>query len=60
MGWSFVKMGLDLRSVGEVSSILHLKFYPLAYAMGGAFFGECVVLINDMRHFSVPDEVDHE
>jgi TRAP-type C4-dicarboxylate transport system permease small subunit len=58
--WSCMRMGQDLRSTGEVSSILQLPLYPLVYGMGGAFFGVFLALIDDMFKFRRFREGDHE
>jgi TRAP-type C4-dicarboxylate transport system permease small subunit len=48
MGCAFLKMGSHICASGEVSSVLNFPFYPVAYAMGGAFFVEALVLVVDM------------
>jgi TRAP-type C4-dicarboxylate transport system permease small subunit len=47
-GYGLVKMGMDSASMGEMSQILHLPYYPVLYIMGGAFFVEAVVLVSDV------------
>jgi TRAP-type C4-dicarboxylate transport system permease small subunit len=46
--YATIKMGMQLKSAGEVTPVLSLPFYPVAYAMGGAFVVECLVLACDM------------
>jgi TRAP-type C4-dicarboxylate transport system permease small subunit len=51
IGWSLIRMGSEVRSAGQVSSILRLPYYPIIYAMAGASFAESLVLINDLIRF---------
>ena len=55
MGYSLINMGTQIHASGEVTSVLHLPFYPVAYAMGVAFLVEAVVLIVEM----LSQEVKH-
>jgi len=48
LGYSLIKMGSHISASGEVTSVLNLPFYPVAYAMGGAFFVEALILVVDM------------
>ncbi len=40
--------GRDMAASGEVTQILRLPFYPVAYAVGVACFIECLVMISDI------------
>jgi hypothetical protein len=40
-------MGTQIRSAGEVTQVLGLPIYPAAYAMGIAFFIECIILAEE-------------
>jgi hypothetical protein len=51
LGWAFLMMGHDVQSVREVSSVLQFPLHPLVYAMGGAFLGVCLALIDDLCNF---------
>jgi TRAP-type C4-dicarboxylate transport system permease small subunit len=46
--YALVRMGMYIKASGEVTSVLRLPFYPVAYAMGGAFFVECFILLADL------------
>jgi TRAP-type C4-dicarboxylate transport system permease small subunit len=48
MGYAIIKMGSHLSASGEVTPVLRIPFYPVAYAMGGAFFVEALMLVADM------------
>jgi len=60
LGWAFIEMGRDIRTAKEVSSVLQFPLYPLVYAMGGVFLGECLVLVDDLLGFAAIREVGHE
>jgi TRAP-type C4-dicarboxylate transport system permease small subunit len=47
-GCSMVMMGVRLKAAGEVTAVLALPFYHVAYAMGGAFLIQCLVLFSDI------------
>jgi TRAP-type C4-dicarboxylate transport system permease small subunit len=47
IGYSTFKMGTQIRSAGEVTQVLGLPIYPAAYAMGIAFFMECIILAEE-------------
>jgi TRAP-type C4-dicarboxylate transport system permease small subunit len=47
-GWNVVKYAAGLQGHGELSPVLHMPFYPFAYALGVCCFMECVVLLCDM------------
>jgi len=40
--------GRDMAASGEVTQILRLPFYPVAYAVGVACFVECLVMVSDI------------
>jgi TRAP-type C4-dicarboxylate transport system permease small subunit len=48
MSYALIRMGSYINASGEVTSVLRLPFYPVAYAMGGAFFVESLVLVADL------------
>jgi TRAP-type C4-dicarboxylate transport system permease small subunit len=48
ISYALIRMGTYIRLSGEVTSVLHLPFYPVAYAMGGAFFVESLILVTDL------------
>ena len=58
MSYAFIRMGTYIRLSGEVTSVLRIPFYPVAYAMGGAFFVEVLVLAADLP--KRPEVVKHE
>jgi TRAP-type C4-dicarboxylate transport system permease small subunit len=47
-GCGMVLMGVRLRDSGEVTAVLALPFYPVAYAVGGAFFVQTLILLSEM------------
>jgi TRAP-type C4-dicarboxylate transport system permease small subunit len=47
MGYSIIRLANYFRVSGEVTPVLSFPFYPAAYAMGAAFFLECLVLAAD-------------
>jgi TRAP-type C4-dicarboxylate transport system permease small subunit len=48
VSYALVQMGNDLRLSGELSAVLHLPFYYVAYAMGFAFLVVSMVLTREM------------
>jgi TRAP-type C4-dicarboxylate transport system permease small subunit len=46
--WNVVLLGNDLRESGEVSIVLRMPFYPVAYAIGICCFLQCLVLLCDI------------
>jgi TRAP-type C4-dicarboxylate transport system permease small subunit len=44
-GWGIVMMGVRLKTSGEVTAVLAFPFYYAAYAVGGAFFIQTLVLL---------------
>ena len=48
MAWNVVLLGNNLRETGEVSIVLRMPFYPVAYAMGICGFLQCLVLLSDI------------
>jgi|WetSurSiteA1Bulk_404760.scaffolds.fasta_scaffold24390_2 TRAP-type C4-dicarboxylate transport system permease small subunit len=59
VAWSFMRQAHDLRSAKEVSSILQFPLHPLVYAMGGAFLGVCLALIDDLWSLKRFREAEH-
>jgi TRAP-type C4-dicarboxylate transport system permease small subunit len=47
-GWGMVMMGIRLRGAGEVTAVLALPFYYVAYAIGGAFLIQALVLFSEI------------
>ena len=47
-GCSMIMMGVRLKAAGEVTAVLALPFYHVAYAMGGAFLIQCLVLFSEI------------
>jgi TRAP-type C4-dicarboxylate transport system permease small subunit len=48
ISYALVQMGNDLRVSGEMSAVLHLPFYCVAYAMGVAFIVAPMVLVQQL------------
>jgi TRAP-type C4-dicarboxylate transport system permease small subunit len=46
--YAMTKMGMNLHDSGEVTPVLSLPFYLIAYAFAGACFVECLILIGDI------------
>jgi len=44
-GWGMVMMGIRLKVSGEVTAVLALPFYYVAYAIGGAFWMQTTTLL---------------
>lgn len=47
-GYGMVRMGVRLRDAGEVTAVLAFPFYYVAYAIGGAFLIQTLVLFCEM------------
>ena len=47
-GYGMVMMGVRLRDAGEVTAVLAFPFYSVAYAIGGAFLVQTLVLFSEM------------
>ena len=48
IAWNVVILGNDLRETGEVSIVLRMPFYPVAYAIGICGLVQCLVLLCDI------------
>ena len=48
IGYSLARMAIRLQDSGETTAVLGLPFYPIVWAMSGAFFGTCLILISDI------------
>jgi TRAP-type C4-dicarboxylate transport system permease small subunit len=48
IGWNIIILGNDLRVTREVSVVLRVPFYPVAYGIGIASFLQCLVLLCDI------------
>jgi len=47
-GFGMVMMGVRLKEAGEVTAVLAFPFFYVAYAVGGAFLVQTVVLISEI------------
>jgi TRAP-type C4-dicarboxylate transport system permease small subunit len=47
-GWGMVMMGVRLKASGEVTAVLAFPFYYAAYAIGGAFLIQTLVLLSEI------------
>ena len=47
-GYGMVMMGVRLKVSGEVTAVLALPFYYVAYAVGGAFWVQILILFNEI------------
>jgi TRAP-type C4-dicarboxylate transport system permease small subunit len=47
LSYALVQLGTDLRGSGELSPVLRLRFYYVAWGMSLAFLGVVIVLIRD-------------
>ena len=54
-GYGMIMMGVRLKIAGEVTAILALPFYYVAYAVGGAFFMQALVLLSEILETINPD-----
>ncbi len=48
IGWNLIEYGMDLQKTGEVSTTLHIPFYPVAFAVGICCFVQSLVLFCDI------------
>lgn len=48
IGYSLARMAIKLKDSGETTAVLGLPFYPVVWAMSGAFFGTCLILVSDI------------
>lgn len=48
IGWNLIKYGIDLKNSGEVSLVLEIPFYPVAYGIGVCCFIQCLVFLCDI------------
>ena len=53
-GYGTVMMGIRLKVSGEVTAVLALPFYYVAYAIGGALFMQILVLVREMFEMMHP------
>ncbi len=47
-GYGMIMMGVRLRAAGEVTAVLALPFYYVAYAIGGAFLMQVLILFSEI------------
>jgi TRAP-type C4-dicarboxylate transport system permease small subunit len=48
LSYAITKMGINLHTSGEVTPVLSLPFYFVAYAFAGACLVECFILVGDL------------
>jgi TRAP-type C4-dicarboxylate transport system permease small subunit len=48
LAYSIARIGNDFRTSGEVSPVIHVPFYPVAYGIAVALFVDVFVLIGDL------------
>jgi TRAP-type C4-dicarboxylate transport system permease small subunit len=48
LAYSLTRIGNDLRTAGEVSPVIHVPFYPVAYGVTVALIIEVFVLVGDL------------
>jgi len=46
--WGMIFMGVRLKASGETTAVLELPFYPVAYAVGGAFLMQALILFSEI------------
>jgi TRAP-type C4-dicarboxylate transport system permease small subunit len=46
--YGMISMGIRLRSAGEVTAVLAIPFYYVAYAIGAAFFIQSIILFSEI------------
>ncbi len=51
-GINLFRTGMDMAATGEVTQILRIPFYPVAYGMGVCCFIECFVMVSDIMHLA--------
>jgi TRAP-type C4-dicarboxylate transport system permease small subunit len=49
-GYALVKMAGRFKTTGDLTAVLQLPFYPVAYAMGGAFVLTGLILVFESVH----------
>jgi TRAP-type C4-dicarboxylate transport system permease small subunit len=47
-GVNLFRTGMDMAASGEVTQILRIPFYPVAYGMGVCCFIECLIMVSDV------------
>ena len=47
-GYGMIMMGIRLKDSGEVTAVLSFPFYYVAYAIGGAFLIQCLILFYEI------------
>lgn len=47
-GCGMIRMGIRLKEAGEVTAVLELPFYYIAYAMGSAFLIQSLVMFSEI------------
>jgi len=55
-GYSMIMMGLRLKASGEVTAVLALPFYHVAYAVGGAFLIQALILFSEISQTVHPKQ----
>jgi TRAP-type C4-dicarboxylate transport system permease small subunit len=49
IGWQAIRLGNHLREANQVSAVLELPEYPVAYALAACFLVECLVLASSLK-----------
>jgi TRAP-type C4-dicarboxylate transport system permease small subunit len=53
-GYGMIRMGMRLKASGEVTAVLALPFYHGAYAIGGAFLIQTLILFSEILELKNP------
>ncbi len=59
-GYGTIMMGIRLKAAGEVTAVLALPFYYVAYALGGAFLVQTLVLLTEILEPAVAENLTAE
>ena len=54
-GYGMIMMGLRLKAAGEVTAVLALPFYYVAWAIGGAFWIQTLILLSGIFPAIAPE-----
>jgi len=58
-GYGMIAMGVRLKTSGEITAVLALPFYYVAYAIGGAFFIQALILFSEILN-RAPESLNGE
>jgi len=53
-GYGMIMMGMRLKASGEVTAVLAFRFYYAAYAIGGAFLIQTLILFSEIAETLTP------